>query len=1105
MKSFFKKVTALLLLLGMILPTAVPAEAFEAAAVDTFGDVQEAEAVEFEEEPVLLEGERYFPEPCYDLLLVDDDLTEDAWEEDAFTEAVPEDDAAGTEAAGARSGAVLAQKKYARAALADRFAALTQPEGKQSPIADIGTVSVIASGTCGAYGSNLTWDYVSLNNTSTLIISGSGEMADYSSTYDTPWKNSAGWLTGGNLIVCEGVTSIGSYAFDWYDMYTVQLPQSLTRIGAHAFDRCQQVSELTVYPGLTQVGEYALGTGTTIHFASSNLDWEKVEGYKTALNSSFSDGRVSGIVFETNFINSSTAKISRSSYVYTGTARKPAVKSVTFYGKTLTEGTDYTVSYDRNVKVGTGRVIITGKGDYTGKRYRTFKITARSIAKAKVTGIKSKVYTGAKRTQAPVVKLAIGSKTVKLKKGTDYTLSYRNNIKKGTATVVIKGKGNYKGSVTKTFKITARSLAKATVTGIKTKGYTGKAVTQSPVVKLKIGSTTKTLKKGTDYTLTYKNNKNIGTAKVTITGKGNYKGSITKSFKIVKGTPTLKFAKTKVTITGIGKTYTNKLTTNSGGKKTFTSSNKSVVTVNATTGKLTAKKAGKATITVKLAATSKFKARTGKFTVTVKNYKVTWSKLRLSFSNSRYDFDYSYYYTIPKARYQLMFGSRADSAYSLYGGGTWGGNCYGMSTATSMMNVSGSGVTVKQFDSGATKPHDLTISSYSSKYGLTFRDFIEAMQITQYTSTATAALNTHYNDYAGLISAVKKVKTTGKPVVICAFGTGGGHALVGYSVTKVDTYTSKLNIYDPNFPNETRYITIYTNSSGTPTGWYYCMNDMYDWGSAYSGSNITYVTYSTFLKTWNNRGSNDLRSMIGTNSGAFDVLDASGNVIASMENGVFTSSEDGVRQFIPVDVQTDRTYVTLPDHAVQVVNRDDSMETFELSTLEGTISVKAANAEAAAVIHADATFGEVKIDAAAGQAYEVVVQAADGTVNASYSGLVGEEELTLDPVNGPVLPEETVTETEEAVTEETTEAVVPETEEAVTEEETTEAVVPETEEAVTEEETTEAPAPETEETVTEEETTEAPAPETEEPVAEETTAAQEDAAEVPEDQTETAE
>ena len=74
------------------------------------------------------------------------------------------------------------------------------------------------------------------------------------------------------------------------------------------------------------------------------------------------------------------------------------------------------------------------------------------------------------------------------------------------------------------------SLKDATITNVTDRRYTGKAITQSPVIQL----SGKKLKVGTDYTLSYKNNTKVGTATVTATGKGNYTGSISKTFKIVK-------------------------------------------------------------------------------------------------------------------------------------------------------------------------------------------------------------------------------------------------------------------------------------------------------------------------------------------------------------------------------------------------------------------------------------------------------------------------------------------------------------------------------------------------------------------------------------------
>ena len=147
-----------------------------------------------------------------------------------------------------------------------------------------------------------------------------------------------------------------------------------------------------------------------------------------------------------------------------------------------------------------------------------------SISKASVT-LSTSTYAYDGKAKKPGVTVKLNGKT--LKSGTDYTVSYSNNTKVGTATVKITGKGNYTGSVSKTFKI-KNNFKKATVSGISTKAFTGKNITQSITVKYN----GKTLKNGTDYTVSYSNNKKIGTATVKIAGKGSYTGTITKTFKI---------------------------------------------------------------------------------------------------------------------------------------------------------------------------------------------------------------------------------------------------------------------------------------------------------------------------------------------------------------------------------------------------------------------------------------------------------------------------------------------------------------------------------------------------------------------------------------------
>ncbi len=234
---------------------------------------------------------------------------------------------------------------------------------------------------------------------------------------------------------------------------------------------------------------------------------------------------------------------------FTGSAIKPAV-TVDFsncdYG-ILVADRDYTVSYSDNINVGTATVTITGVGNFKDTPFRatTFNIVARSISGATVSAIADQPYTGSAITPAVTVK--VGSVT--LTNGTDYTVAYSDNTNAGTATVTITGKGNYTGTKTVTFKINGISISGATVSAIADQTYTGAAIT--PAVTVKDGSTE--LVSGTDYTVAYSNNTNVGTANVTITGKGNYSGTKTVTFKIVSPSPAANFkavaGEGKVTLT----------------------------------------------------------------------------------------------------------------------------------------------------------------------------------------------------------------------------------------------------------------------------------------------------------------------------------------------------------------------------------------------------------------------------------------------------------------------------------------------------------------------------------------------------------------------------
>ncbi|MBR1724449.1 MAG: hypothetical protein IJ723_05460, partial [Ruminococcus sp.] len=244
----------------------------------------------------------------------------------------------------------------------------------------------------------------------------------------------------------------------------------------------------------------------------------------TSKSPNFTGSVVKEFTIEKAAMTDSMVTLDSAAQVYDGTAKTPAV-TVKNGSTTLVSGTDYTVSYASNVSAGTAAVTVTAKGNYTGTVTKSFTISPANVSTADVT-LSPASYTYDGTEKKPAVTVKMGTKTLA---PADYTVSYSNNVKAGTATVTVTGKGNYTGTASKSFTINKKAISSATVSiSGKQYVYTGKAL--KPAATVKLG--TKTLVSGTDYTITYLNNKNTGKATAKVTGKGNYSGTKTVYFYI---------------------------------------------------------------------------------------------------------------------------------------------------------------------------------------------------------------------------------------------------------------------------------------------------------------------------------------------------------------------------------------------------------------------------------------------------------------------------------------------------------------------------------------------------------------------------------------------
>lgn len=161
---------------------------------------------------------------------------------------------------------------------------------------------------------------------------------------------------------------------------------------------------------------------------------------------------------------------------------------------------------------------------YTAEK--EFEVVARELTEENVTFGENLVYTGNELTQT--VTVTVGGK--ELTKDTDYTVTGLTGTEPGSYPVTVAGTGNYTGEVTKSFTISKAQISSAAITyDAGPYGYTGKE--WKPEVTVSFNSATLTA--GNDYTVSYENNINAGTAKIIITGIGDHFTGLTeKTFTI---------------------------------------------------------------------------------------------------------------------------------------------------------------------------------------------------------------------------------------------------------------------------------------------------------------------------------------------------------------------------------------------------------------------------------------------------------------------------------------------------------------------------------------------------------------------------------------------
>ena len=292
----------------------------------------------------------------------------------------------------------------------------------------------------------------------------------------------------GDYQIPDGTVSVGDYAFYYcVNVSSITVPGSVRSLGEGAFGNCSSLTKAVLNEGLEEIGEYAFQSSSGIRDIIIPASVKSVGKNGLRLSSGC---RIRVLSTDTVWADDAF----RDSALIAGKKDSTLQKYAEDHGRTFVE-----LSADNRIPLQNEWFEqITPEYEYNGKSHEPEIESSES---------------------AP-----------ELEQGSDYEVTYENNINAGTATVKITGKDIFCGTVERSFKITPDEngmyvcyFAENNETYLETT-FKGKKVEPEVVID--------GLVQGKDYTVTYVNNEKPGEARAELTGIGNYKGSETLYFTI---------------------------------------------------------------------------------------------------------------------------------------------------------------------------------------------------------------------------------------------------------------------------------------------------------------------------------------------------------------------------------------------------------------------------------------------------------------------------------------------------------------------------------------------------------------------------------------------
>ena len=661
-------------------------------------------------------------------------------------------------------------------------------------------------------------------------------------------------------------------------------------------------------------------------------------------------------------------QLSDTNFTYDGTEKKPGV-SVMHGNKSLQENRDFTVRYSNHINAGEAVLTVSGIGNYSGSITKSFLIEK---ADQTVTATLSKVSI-LPGEQAVLTASGIGSLKYQ---STDPQIASISStgivtgVAPGQTTITVTASGNQNYNAGKAVLVIAVTSEKqeaddiancSVVLDCYTFVYDGSA--KKPGVTVKDAS--RTLQCGVDYTLTYTDNINAGTAAVVISGCGKYKNDIRAYFLIEQAEPKLQFEYDTVEKTTESKPFLNPLSCNSPGTVRYSTDTLTVAKVDPQTGFVTIVGKGSAVITASVSETQNYKAAINSYTLLVTSasqpMELELNNLSYTFVNSAEGFGYPKEYRIPLSSYELIFGSNVKARAYYAAQGEWGGNCNGMASTSALLFDIENGVNVQSFNQSADTIDDLKLRDYFDQLDLSLLTFIEAMQISQKTElynnvrgankVYTLQLRQGKTTLNQLYQGIKSEIQLSHPTLIAVCKGSSGHALLAYKAEEISGTESRVFVYDCNYPFKECYITFTKDTRGNYMGWSYEIGGSYGVWGPQDDASISYVPYETVLEIWNKRGNlEEITNVAEFNSNNIALYNAEEELIASVIEGQLVTSEPKITiveydLMLRPTVDDDHVMLRIPADVYTVKNLDSDIEIFEMrivdTNLGATVSTTA--------------------------------------------------------------------------------------------------------------------------------------------------------------------